>query len=183
MNLAIAIVIFFQFADLLIPLFLYHRRYGLFKGKYKKKGGCNEWSFVMDGVAAGMINFAAAKYLWEIKMPIRTNEIMLSLATGFLIMIGAHIWMSVRQWEIWIMPKPWKWNEGGYWHMISMTLQMAFLAYPLILYWQSHNLGLIFARRNYFLSGVLGTVIFLWSFKRSGSDLKIGRIVLRSRGW
>lgn len=183
MIIAIAIVIFFQFANLLIPLFLYHRRYGLGKKKYQGKGGCNGWSFVMDGLAAGMINYIAVLYLLELKAPIRTNEIMFSLAIGFLIMICAHVWMSIRKWEIWIMPKPWVWNEGGYWHMVSMTLQMAFLAYPLILLWTSHNLGLIFALRGWFLWGVLGILIFLWSFKRSERDLKIGRFILRSKAW
>jgi hypothetical protein len=137
----------------------------------------------MDGIAAGMINYIAARYLLELKAPIRTNEIMLSLTLGLIIMICAHIWMSYRKWEIWITPKPWRWNEGGYWHMISMTLQVAFLAYPLILLWESHNLGFIFEIRDWFLWGVLGILIFLWSFTRQDRDLKIGRFIIKSNAW
>jgi hypothetical protein len=183
MIFSIFIVIFFLFANLLIPLFLYHRRFGLGKRKYKGKGGCNGWSIVMDGIAAGIINFVAAKYLLEIKASLLPRDLIVSLLIGILITFLAHAWMSYRKWEIWITPKPWRWNEGGYWHMISMTLQMAFLAYPLILLWKSHNLGFLFEIRDWFLWGVLGVVIFLWSFKRSERDLKIGRFVIKSSAW
>jgi hypothetical protein len=180
MIFSIFIVIFFLFANLFVPLFLYHRRYGLGKRKYKGKGGCNGWSFVMDGIAAGIINFIATRYLLELKAPIRTNEIMLSLVLGLIIMIFAHLWMSYRQWEIWITPKPGKWNEGGYWHMISMTLQMAFLAYPFVLLMQEEISVVI---KKYLWFGVFGILLFLWSFKRSERDLKIGRFILKSQAW
>lgn len=180
MVFSVFIVIFFLFANLFIPLFLYHRRYGLFKRQYKGKGGCNGWSFITDGIAAGMINFVIAKYLVELKAPMRTSDIFVSLGIGFMIMACAHFWMSFRKWEIWITPKPWKWNEGGKWHMISMTLQMAFLAYPIILWWYDFSFVMT---KNYLLIGLFGVLLFLWSFKRSDSDLKIGRFILKSRAW
>lgn len=134
----------------------------------------------MDGIAAGMINFVAAKSLLELKTPIRTNDIVISLVIGFLIMIGAHVWMTVSKREVWIMPKPGKWNEAGYWHMVSMTLQMAFLAYPVILWWKDIS---VILGKNYLLAGLFGIMLFLWSFKRSERDLKIGRFILKSRAW
>lgn len=134
----------------------------------------------MDGIAASLINFVVAKYLLEMKVPVQNYNVMLSLIMGFSIMICAHIWMSIRKWEVWIMPKSWKWNAGGYWHMISMTLQMAFLAYPLVLLWHHEAFIII---KNYLWFGVFGILLFLWSFRRSDRDFKIGRFILRSRAW
>jgi hypothetical protein len=180
MIFPIFIVIFFLFANLLVPLFLYHRRHGLFQRRYKGKGGCNGWSFVMAGIAAGMVNFVVARYLLEIKAPMQNYNVMMALIIGFLIMVLAHIWMSYRKWEIWITPKPWKWNEGGYWHMISMTLQTAFLVYPFVLLMQEEVSIVI---KKYLWFGVFGVLLFLWSFKRSERDLKIGRFILSSEAW
>ena len=137
----------------------------------------------MDGIAASMVNFVVAKYLLEIKAPLQNYNIIMAFFIGFLIMILAHIWMSYRKWEVWITPNPWKWNEGGYWHMISMTLQMAFLVYPLVLLWQNDGLRFLGMTKNYFCLGFLGILLFLWSFKRSERDFRIGRFILRSRAW
>lgn len=119
--------------NLLVPFAIYYQKYGFFKKRNKDFIGCNTWGIIMDGILAGLINIIAFNLLLEIKPRLELESLTMAFVLGFLSMVAAHTWMSVNRWKIWIMPRPWHWNMAGYWHMISMTLQMSFLFYPLIL--------------------------------------------------
>lgn len=177
------VVLFFQVANLYVPLYLYHRQYGVGKKKYKGGGGCNGWSFVMDGLLAGLMNIVVTNYLIQIQYIPSVREMFVALGFGIIAIIISHITMSIQNWDIWIMPKPWKWNKAGYWHMISMTLQVGYFSLvPIALI---SNRGLI--NRDYTLFMVLLFAVlfllFLYSFIKKDKGLVIGKFHINKEAW
>jgi len=166
-----------------LPFILYHFEYGLFQKKYKGRGGCNGWGIIGDGILAGLINITILYFLFSINPLTQNKDLVLALILGFFSMVVTHIWMSICRWETWIMPKPWHWNSGGYWHMFSMTMQIAFLWYPLILIFRYP----ILLRRPVVIMNLglcsLWIGIFLASFYWGMRGLKIGRFHLNSESW
>lgn len=181
--LVIIVLILSWINNLFIPLFLYHRKYGLFRKKYKGGGGCNGWSFVMDGLLAGLMNIVVTNFLLEIGYHFSVNEIVIALGMGALLTFISHVTMSLQKWDIWIMPKPWKWNGAGYWHMISMTLQTGYFFLVLIA---------LFSNKIYISKdSVISTLVifsitlsfFLWSFFQKDKGLKIGKFHINKEAW
>src|SRR5574340_1533872 len=116
----------------LVPLTIYASKFGLFKKRPKEFIGCNDWGVVMDVILAGAINLTIWQYLLTIDPVIKQEDLVKALLGGFGFMVVTHFWMAVTFWKEWIMPEPFRWNAGGYWHMVSMTLQMAYAFYPLV---------------------------------------------------
>ncbi|MBI4359046.1 MAG: hypothetical protein HY577_00420 [Candidatus Nealsonbacteria bacterium] len=167
--------------NLLIPFAIYFRQFGR-KG-YRGQGGCNAGGVIMDGVLAGLINLLALNLLFEIGPRLLFRDLALAFLVGFLSMVSAHVFMSLRRWEVWIMPRPGRWNKGGYWHMVSMTLQMGFLFYPALLLFQDPFLlerGMV--QLSLFLIFLLAG-LFLLCLRRGKRDWRVGRFCLSGQAW
>ena len=167
--------------NLLIPFAIYFRKFG--ENGYRGQGGCNTGGVIMDGILAGLINIIALNLLLELRFKVLVQDLTLAFLTGFVSMVTAHIFMSVRKWKVWIMSESWKWNAGGYWHMISMTLQMSFLFYPALLFLKTPSL---FERGMVQISLILIfllTGIFLLCLRLGEKGLRIGRFCLDSKAW
>ncbi len=177
------IVVISYLNNLLVPFAIYHKKYGLFRKKYKEKGGCNGWGIFMDGVLAGLINVTVLNFLSVIQPRFNFEEAKLAFLAGFTSMVMAHVLMSIRKWETWIMPKPWHWNTGGYWHMISMTLQMSFLFYPVIIIVKDLTLLEESITRISLFSGLFWIGLFVLSWYLSNRGIKIGRFHLNKESW
>ncbi|MDP2927154.1 MAG: hypothetical protein Q8N65_03415 [bacterium] len=167
--------------NLLIPFAIYFRQFGR-KG-YRGQGGCNIWGIVMDGILAGLINIIALNLLLELRFKVLVQDLTLAFLTGFISMVTAHIFMSVRRWKVWIMPEPWKWNAGGYWHMISMTLQMSFLFYSALLLLKTPSLLEKEMVQISLVSIFLLAGIFLLCLRLGKRGLRIGWFCLGSKAW
>ena len=159
--------------NLLVPFAIYFRKFG--RNGYQGQGGCDGWGVIMDGVLAGAINPAMMNFLLEIKPKIVWPDLTISLVFGFLAMLSMHAWMSLRKWQAWIMPKPWRWNSGGYWHMVSATLQMGFLAYQALLVVKDSSLFDLSLTKITFGAVLLLTVAFVGCLNRDKMKTWIGR--------
>lgn len=154
-----------------IPVAIYAKKYGLFKKRPKGFVGCNFWGVIMDVFIAGAINLVILNFLLTVSLKISQNDLIVSLVLGFLFMAVIHFFMAVTSWKEWIMPKPWHWNLAGYWHMVSMTLQMAYVFYPLVLLTKTPQLLEIFITRTTIVIVIILCLLFLAALlecKRTG---------------
>lgn len=166
-----------------VPVLIYWKKYGLFKKRPAGFIGCNFWGVIMDVFLASSINIVILTYILSRPAYITNANIINALILGFVFTVIIHFFMAVTYWKVWIMPKPWHWNLAGYWHMISMTLQMSFAFFPLILFWLNPNL--IFqpdAKATFSLVGVFA-VLFLISLYYCNRGLKIGRFEISGKPW
>jgi len=173
------------FNNLIVTYIIYYRRYGFFKKRPARHIGVNGWGIVMDGILAGCMNLVAINFLYEIRPNVTAADLFTAFVVAFVASVFCHILMAVRKWRIWIMPKPWHWNEAGYWHMFSMTAQFFFLAYPLILLFKNNSLlyspitktsGLLF----FILLVLFSSALYCYDNKK---ELSIGKFGIRSRPW
>jgi hypothetical protein len=139
----------------------------------------------MDGILAALINITALNWLLEIKPGFLLSDLTLAVLLGFTSMILNHAIMSILKWNVWIMPRPWHWNAGGYWHMVSMTIQMSFLFFPLIILfnnpplWQESITQFTLSSIT-FLTALFGLALYFSSRKK---DLKIGPLHISNKPW
>lgn len=169
--------------NFLVPLIIYTRKFGLFKKREENFVGMNIWGLIMDGVLAGFINIIIFNLLLWLNPKMVFKDIRIAFVLGFGSMVLAHVWMSLKEWSVWIMPEPWKWNEAGYWHMVSMTLQMSFCFYPLVLLVKIPkilNEGMVLTSISLaiFLAG-----LFLLSLKFSQRGLRLGKFFIGAEPW
>lgn len=169
--------------NLLIPFLIYYKKYGFFRKRNKDFIGCNAWGIIMDGILVGLMNITAFNLIYDLKSNLFIDDIKLSIFIGFLSMVATHIWMTVRRWKIWIMPTPGRFNSAGYWHMISMTIQLSFLYYPLILIGENSSLLQLEITIFSLMAGVLLSILFLLSLYFSRTGLKIWKLNLSNQPW
>lgn len=169
--------------NLIVPFIIYYKKYGFFQKRNKDFIGCNAWGIIMDGVLAGMINIVAFNLIYDLKSNLFIDDIKLSIFLGFLSMALTHIWMSVRNWKIWIMPSPGRFNMAGYWHMISMTIQLSFLYYPLIVIGKNR----VLLQREITVFSIAICIflsfLFLLSLHLSKKGVKVWKIHLSNKPW
>ncbi len=167
--------------NLLIPFAIYFRKFG--RHGYKGAGGCNIWGVLMDGVLAGAINLVALNFLLEVQPPVRGRDVLTAFIAGLAVMILMHAWLTWRKEGVWIMPEPGKWNSGGYWHMVSATLQMGFLVFVLWLIASRPFLWALTLTRLTLLTESLFGLLFLLCSSLGGRGLRVGRFHLDNRPW
>lgn len=181
--LLITIASFFN--NLIIPYIIYAQKFGLFKNRQKDFIGVNGWGIIMDGLLAACMNVVAINFLYEVSPVLKPTDLILSLFIAIVLTTASHILMAVRKWKIWIMPRPWHWNEAGYWHMFSMTVQFFFLAYPLIILLENYNL--LFSKIVQFSLFLFISLFILFIFALYCYDnkieFKLGKITIKSRPW
>lgn len=183
LQLLLIITIFSWVSNLIIPLAIYIKKYGILKKRPEEFVGCNAWGIIMDGILANLMNITAMNFYIENRMPINPENIKISLLIGIVITAISHVTMAVREWEIWIMPSPWRWNEAGYWHMVSMTLQMAFFTYALVTIIQ--NPGLLLEQIT-IISMIFMSVwilFFLVALYFMSKGLRMGKLYLNYKPW
>lgn len=171
------------FNNLIIPYLIYYKKFGLFKKRPPGFVGVNFWGIIMDGILAGGINIIILNYLLEIKPAILLSDLIISLIGGLIFMITSHIYMSVAKWKVWIMPKPWTWNLAGYWHMISMTLQMSYAAYCLLIIFRNPSLFFETLTVLSLGGGIFLTGLFLLALRHEKKGIKIGLIRIDNQPW
>lgn len=186
-KLALFILIFFLSAinNLLLPYIIYFKKYGFGGKKEKPVYGVNEWGIIMDGILAGFLNIIFLNFLLEIKPVIMITDIISALIIALIITFFTHIFMAVRKWQIWIMPTPWRWNSAGYWHIISMTLQMFFLFYVAVLVFNDLSLlGKTFTKISILISLFIIALFFraLYCFDNR-IKFKIGKFTIGNKPW
>jgi len=172
--------------NLLVPFAIYFKKFGSGYHPAKEKfagGACNVWGVIMDGLLAGAINVIALNLLLEIQPQLIWRDGFLVFLGGFLSMALAHVWMAVKQWRVWIMPRPGRWNEGGYWHMFSMTLQMGFLYYPLLIILENPRLWHESFVQLSLLTTSLFALVFVLCFRMGKKGVKVGHLCLDGEPW
>ncbi len=171
------------FVNWLIPVLIYRKMFGLFKPRPKNFSGCNWWGVVMDVILAGLINIVVLNYILSADIIISIQSVGLAIILGFLAMGGLHVFMAVSAWKEWIMPKPWHWNAGGYWHMVSATVQFSYLAYPLVLLVNYPSLWKLNTTLGTTIILIFLTGLFIISLKLKNQDIKIGPLKISGAAW
>lgn len=179
----IGILILSLINNLLVPFTIYYFKYGFFKKRNKDFIGCNTWGILMDGVLAGLINIIALNMLITLGLQIKIIDVAVSTFLGFLFMILAHLYMVWAKWKIWIMPRPWKFNLAGYWHLFSMTVQMSFLFYPLVLVFENPYLWKSEIVKTSFFAILILAFLFLLCLILMKKGVKIGFIKISNQPW
>jgi hypothetical protein len=169
--------------NLIVPYAIYYKKFGFFKKRPQGFIGVNFWGIIMDGILAGGINIIILNYLLNINSAILLSDLIVSILAGFFFMIICHIYMSVKKWKVWIMPKPWVWNLAGYWHMFSMTLQMSYVGYCFIIILR--NLDRLTDSLTIFsvIVGFSLACLFILSLKQEKKGLKIGKVNISNKPW
>jgi len=166
-----------------IPVVIYWRKFGLFKKRPRGFVGCNSWGVVMDVFLAGGINLAVFDYLLSMKRLIGPEEILAALLLGLFGMMAIHVWMALTFWREWIMPTPWRWNVGGYYHMFSMAVQFSFAFLPLVLFWERPELLRLSSTRLLVLMVLVGGILFLLALSVKDKTVRIGPIMVGGKSW
>lgn len=177
------ILIFTAVNNWVIPIIIYASKFGLFKKRPAKFTGCNWWGVVMDVIIAGLINLVILNYLLTTSSKFMAENVLAAFILGLASTIAIHIFMALTHRKEWIMPRPWKWNEGGYWHMISMTLQISYCFYPLVLFYREPKLLELFLTQATILLIVVLGAFFLLALSLKDRDLKIGPLKIRAKTW
>jgi len=183
LPLVFLIVILTSINNWVVPIVIYACKFDLFKKRPAGFVGCNFWGVIMDVFLASAINLVITNLLilfWE---PISGKNLLTSLIISFSITVLLHIWMAVKPWKVWIMPKPWHWNLAGIWHWFSMTIQFAYGFYLLVIL--AHNPARFLFPENQislFLAAVLGAV-FLWCVQHDKVDHRLGPIKISGKPW
>ncbi len=180
---AVAVFLVTAFANWLIPLIIYAKKFGLFRQRPAGFIGCNGWGVVMDVVIAGIINVAVLGYIFFANQVIGTAEIMTALTWGFAGMVVLHVWMAVTKWEEWIMPEPWHWNAGGYYHMLSATIQFGYILLPVVLMREHPVLVLTLATKLLFMVALFGSLSFGWALRMKNKTVDWGWLRINGESW
>ena len=146
-----------------VPVAIYWQKYGLFKERPENFVGVNIWGVVMDVFLASLINITILNFVSNYKDYVNVSNILVALSWGLAFTAAVHIFMATSYWRVWIMPLPWRWNLAGYWHMVSMTLQMSFAFFPLVILAQSPNLLFLPATQDALIKVAGLGVLFLIS--------------------
>ncbi len=166
-----------------IPVVIYASKFGLFKKRVEGFVGCNFWGVVMDVFIAGVINVAVWNYLASFAITLSSADIVKALMFGVLAAAGTHIIMAATAWKEWIMPEPWRWNAGGYWHMVSETIQMAYVFLVLVtLADRPELLALPTTQLTLLVLVVLG-ILFLLALSAKDKDIVLGDLELSAQPW
>ena len=179
----LAIIILSGTLNWLIPVVIYAKKFGLFRKRPSGFIGCNFWGFIMDVILAGLINVIILRYLVIVSARPDVKDILPAFALGLLMMATTHIVMSVTYWKEWIMPAPWRFNAGGYWHMVSMTLQMSYCSFPLIVIARQSHLLSLSATHITVLAILALACLFLFSLTVKHKDIEIGPIRISGKPW
>lgn len=183
MSLFVVTVFFTILGDWAIPFFLFWKTWGLFKKRPEGFVGTNFWGIIMDVLLASAVNIVILNYILSYKSYTTDMNIFLALILSFAFTVFIHIFMAVTKWKIWIMPTPWHLNLAGKWHLISMTLQMAFAFFPLIMFWQNPSLiSMADTQKTLIMVGILGT-LFLISLYFCDRGLRIGKFEISGESW
>lgn len=162
---------------------IYYKKYGLFKKRGPDFIGINGWGIIMDGILACLMNITAVNFLLEIKPEILKEDLLLAFLCGLIFMISAHTYMSVKKWKIWIMPRPWQWNEAGYFHMFSTTIQVGFLTYPVILIIKNPALLSYKITQSSLIFFAFLLSLFILSLHLMKDGIKIGKFTISGKFW
>ncbi len=85
--------------------------------------------YLGDGIIVPLINILICYVIERSGVPITQNIIIGMLGVGILFDIAAHYFQGIFKLTNWSMPKPFRWNFAGYWHMVSFPIQIAYLVY------------------------------------------------------
>lgn len=183
MSLFAVAVFFTILGNWAVPFFLFWKTFGLFKKRPQGFVGTNFWGIIMDVILASAINIIVLNYILLYKSQVTYMNIFYSLILGFAFTVFIHFFMIITNWKIWIMPKPWHLNLAGKWHLVSMTLQMAFVFFPLIMFWQNPSLiNTHDAQKMLIIVGIL-VALFLISLYFCDRGLKIGKLEISGKSW
>lgn len=169
--------------NLIIPYLIYYKKYGLFKKRERNFVGVNAWGIIMDGLLAGIINIISLNFLLVIKPAVSLQLVSVAIFLGLIFTLCCHLYMAVTRWKIWIMPKPWQWNEAGYWHMISMTIQMSFSAFCFIIILADPRVLKYEITGFTLASCFVLSFLFLASLQQQHKGLRIGVFNIDNKPW
>lgn len=82
-----------------------------------------------DGVIAPIINVLVFIFFTTIHLKPQKKTIIKMFILALITDILVHFFQGAFSLTNWSMPKPFEWNFAGYWHMISLPIQMTYLYY------------------------------------------------------
>ncbi|MCL5675844.1 MAG: hypothetical protein M1120_01825 [Patescibacteria group bacterium] len=129
LSLNAAVFIISLFLNWLVQLFYYLVTVSYNPGAFLGKRILLDYTtgVIGDGLIVPVINVFILNFL--ILSRVKLNKLVtiavlvLSLLTDFL----AHFFQGLLNLTNWSMPRPFQWNFAGYWHMVSLFLQMTYL--------------------------------------------------------
>lgn len=92
-----------------------------------------------DGVIAPLINILAIYFFLFINFKPKKNVVLKMFGLALLTDIFDHLFWGLLKLTNWSMPKPFVWDFSGYWHMVSLPIQMTYLYvyfYAVIVNWE-----------------------------------------------
>lgn len=99
------------------------------------------WTGVVgDGVIAPLINIFIYFVIVNTGIEITASVIIWSYVIALWFDILTHYFQARQSMTNWSMPKPYQWNGAGKWHMVSFSIQVAYLIiyiYTLIQYYDA----------------------------------------------
>ncbi len=166
-----------------VSLAIYYKKFGIFKKRPENFLGITTFGFLEDAVILPIINILALSLLLDNNLLPTKTEFIIFLFAGFVFSVLTHILFSVRNWEIWFMEEPWKWNLAGRWHMISLALQMTYLF--LVGYIILDNRFIFYSPTDALKISAIFILLCLFIMLFLGNDdgIKLGRVKIKNRTW
>ncbi|GEM_PF-6171004 len=165
-----------------VSLLIYRHRYGLMKQRPRGFLGITTFGFLEDAVILPVLNTIIFSMLKGYDLLPNPFELALFLMLGVIASLIIHLLFSINDWKIWLKEEPWQWNAAGYWHIISLALQMAYFffgAYKIILL---QEIPFPFIKNSLIVCSSL-LLVFAILFINNDKGVKLGTIKIRNKTW
>jgi hypothetical protein len=118
-----------------------------------------------DTLCVPLINLFLFKSVYGLPVPLNLQIITLSFILGVFAMAVSHVSQALAGPINWSMPTPWRWSFPGKYHMLSSTIQYAFMSLILIsIFFERGSVFSDSTRLQYFSAALFFAVLFLIIF-------------------
>lgn len=120
-----------------------------------------------DGVIAPIINVLVFVFFTTIHLKPQKKTIVKMFILALITDILVHFFQGAFSLTNWSMPKPFAWNFAGYWHMISLPIQMTYLYYffyTMVVKWKEVKKNVVLKRSITAVFGLMLLFVVLFFF-------------------
>lgn len=83
--------------------------------------------YIGDGIIVPLINILIYYIIVSIGYRVTSYELVAASVIALVLDAATHYVQGKMKMTNWSMPKPFQWNFAGYWHMVSLPIQVSYL--------------------------------------------------------
>lgn len=117
--------------------------------------------YIGDVIIVPLINILIYYFMVNIGYKPRLFELVGAYGAALVLDFFTHFYQGKTKMTNWSMPRPFRWNFAGYWHMISFPIQISYLL--LFLWLLVHN-GMRVLSDGKLVATTIGVIALMWMF-------------------